>query len=98
MGVHKLTISREFGRDKGLRGWRPRQAQELRNERLSGLLWKSGLRISHELIYCTFMQTSAVVATYGDTCAVKSYAGNVTRVVKNAGARSKAGHALTSIR
>lgn len=33
MGVHKSTISREFGRNKGRRGWRPRQAQELRDER-----------------------------------------------------------------
>ena len=33
VGVHKSTISREFGRNKGRRGWRPRQAQELRDER-----------------------------------------------------------------
>jgi IS30 family transposase len=25
VGVHKSTISREFGRNKGRRGWRPRQ-------------------------------------------------------------------------
>ena len=33
MGVHKSTISREFSRNKGLRGWRPKQAQSFRNER-----------------------------------------------------------------
>ena len=33
VGVHKSTISREFGRNQGRRGWRPRQAQELRDER-----------------------------------------------------------------
>ena len=33
VGVHKSTISREFERNKGCRGWRPRQAQELRDER-----------------------------------------------------------------
>ncbi|SEP70064.1 Helix-turn-helix domain-containing protein [Nitrosomonas ureae] len=33
VGVHKSTISREFERNKGRRGWRPRQAQELRDER-----------------------------------------------------------------
>lgn len=33
VGVHKSTISREFGRNKGRCGWRPRQAQELRDER-----------------------------------------------------------------
>lgn len=33
VGVHKSTISREFKRNKGRRGWRPRQAQELRDER-----------------------------------------------------------------
>lgn len=33
IGVHKSTISREFSRNKGLRGWRPRQAQSMRDER-----------------------------------------------------------------
>lgn len=33
VGVCKSTISRELRRNKGQRGWRPRQAQELRNER-----------------------------------------------------------------
>lgn len=33
VGVHKSTISREFKRNKGLRGWRPKQAQSLRDER-----------------------------------------------------------------
>ena len=31
--VHKSTISREFRRNKGPRGWHPKQAQELRDER-----------------------------------------------------------------
>lgn len=33
MGVAKSTISREFKRNKGQRGWRPKQAQALRDER-----------------------------------------------------------------
>jgi IS30 family transposase len=33
MGVHKSTISREFSRNKGRRGWRPKQAQSMRDER-----------------------------------------------------------------
>ena len=33
MGVDKSTISREFKRNKGQRGWRPKQAQSLRDER-----------------------------------------------------------------
>lgn len=33
VGVHKSTISRELRRNKGQRGWRPKQAQELRDER-----------------------------------------------------------------
>ena len=33
VGVDKSTISREFRRNKGLRGWRPKQAQTLRDER-----------------------------------------------------------------
>ncbi|SIO25193.1 IS30 family transposase [Nitrosomonas cryotolerans] len=33
VGVHKSTISREFRRNKGRRGWHPKQAQELRDER-----------------------------------------------------------------
>lgn len=33
VGVDKSTISREFRRNKGKRGWRPNQAQSLRNER-----------------------------------------------------------------
>jgi IS30 family transposase len=32
-GVDKSTISREFSRIKGKRGWRPHQAQSLRDER-----------------------------------------------------------------
>lgn len=31
--VHKSTISREFRRNKGRRGWHPKQAQELRDDR-----------------------------------------------------------------
>ncbi|SIO40922.1 IS30 family transposase [Nitrosomonas cryotolerans] len=33
VGVHKSTISREFRRNKGRRGWHPKQAQELQDER-----------------------------------------------------------------
>lgn len=33
IGVNKSTISREFSRNKGQRGWRPKQAQGFRNER-----------------------------------------------------------------
>lgn len=33
IGVNKSTISREFRRNKGQRGWRPKQAQSFRNER-----------------------------------------------------------------
>ena len=33
VGVHKSAISREFRRNKGRRGWHPKQAQELRDER-----------------------------------------------------------------
>lgn len=33
IGVNKSTISREFSRNKGLRGWRPKQAQTMRDER-----------------------------------------------------------------
>ncbi|MCX7194448.1 MAG: helix-turn-helix domain-containing protein [Proteobacteria bacterium] len=33
IGVDKSTISREFMRNKGQRGWRPKQAQSLRDER-----------------------------------------------------------------
>lgn len=33
IGVNKSTISREFRRNKGQRGWRPKQAQAMRDER-----------------------------------------------------------------
>ncbi len=33
VGVNKSTISRELRRNKGQCGWRPKQAQELRDER-----------------------------------------------------------------
>ena len=33
MGVHKSTVSREFRRNEGQGGWRPEQAQLLRDER-----------------------------------------------------------------
>jgi IS30 family transposase len=33
VGVNKSTISRELKRNKGQRGWRPKQAQELRDKR-----------------------------------------------------------------
>jgi transposase, IS30 family len=38
IGVNKSTISREFGRNKGQRGWRPKQAQSLRDERKQSCL------------------------------------------------------------
>ena len=31
-GMHKSTISQEFSRNNGLRGWRPKQAQTLRDD------------------------------------------------------------------
>jgi IS30 family transposase len=34
LGVGKGTISREFKRNEGKRGWRPKQAQPFRDERL----------------------------------------------------------------
>lgn len=34
VGVNKSTISRELRRNRGQRGWRPKQAQELRDERV----------------------------------------------------------------
>lgn len=36
VGVHKSTISRELKRNKGERGWCPKQAQRLRDERRQG--------------------------------------------------------------
>jgi len=36
VGVDKSTISRELKRNKGARGWRPQQAQRLRDERRQG--------------------------------------------------------------
>ena len=33
VGVSKSTISREFSRNQGKRGWRPKQAQCMRDER-----------------------------------------------------------------
>ena len=30
--MNKLTISRELGRNKGLRGWRPKRTQSMRDE------------------------------------------------------------------
>ena len=44
MGVHKSTISREFSRNKGCRGWRPKQAQSMRDERKQACL--NGKRFS----------------------------------------------------
>ncbi|CAH1386403.1 HTH_38 domain-containing protein [Candidatus Nitrotoga sp. M5] len=37
IGVDKSTISREFRRNKGQRGWRPKQAQSFRDERRQAL-------------------------------------------------------------
>lgn len=44
VGVDKSTISREFRRNKGQRGWRPKQAQSLRDERKQACL--NGKRFS----------------------------------------------------
>ena len=33
IGVNKSTISREFRRNKGQRGWHPKQAQRIRDQR-----------------------------------------------------------------
>ena len=44
VGVDKSTISREFSRNKGQRGWRPKQAQSLRDERKQACL--NGKRFS----------------------------------------------------
>ena len=38
VGVNKSTISRELKRNQGDRGWRPKQAQRLRNERRQGCI------------------------------------------------------------
>jgi len=43
-GVSKSTISREFRRNKGRRGWRPKQAQSLRDDRRQACL--NGSRFS----------------------------------------------------
>ena len=45
LGVNKSTINRELSRNSGRRGYRPKQAQEKRDERLKG---KGKLRISAE--------------------------------------------------
>ncbi|MDT8335368.1 MAG: helix-turn-helix domain-containing protein, partial [Desulfurivibrionaceae bacterium] len=36
LNVHKSTVSRELSRNKGLRGWRPGQAQKKVTERRLG--------------------------------------------------------------
>lgn len=46
IGVDKSTISREFKRNKGLRGWRPKQAQSLRDERRQACI--NGKRFSSD--------------------------------------------------
>lgn len=46
VGVDKSTISREFSRNKGQRGWRPKQAQLLRDERKRACL--NGKQFSSE--------------------------------------------------
>ena len=46
VGVDKSTISREFRRNKGGRGWRPKQAQSLRDERKRASL--NGKRFSSD--------------------------------------------------
>lgn len=46
VGVHKSTISRELSRNKGLRGWRPKQAQTLRDDRRQKCL--NAQRLSQE--------------------------------------------------
>ena len=55
--VHKSTIYREFNRNRGLRGWRHKQAQGLRDIRrlkclnAQRLALEAGVRISHEMSY-----------------------------------------------
>jgi transposase, IS30 family len=44
VGVNKSTISREFKRNKGQRGWRPKQAQSLRDGRRQACI--NGKRVS----------------------------------------------------
>lgn len=46
IGVDNSTISREFKRNKGLRGWRPKQAQSLRDERRQACI--NGKRFSSD--------------------------------------------------
>lgn len=46
LNIHKSTISREFKRNKGQRGWRPRQAQEKATERRRGCV--SAKKFAHE--------------------------------------------------
>lgn len=46
LGVNKSTISREFNRNKGLRGWRPKQAQTMRDERKQAAV--NGKKISEQ--------------------------------------------------
>jgi transposase, IS30 family len=56
-GVHKSTIYREFNRNRGLRGWRPKHGEGLRDIRRQKCLYakrlalEAGVRISHEMIY-----------------------------------------------
>ncbi len=38
LGVNKSTISRELSRNRGQRGWRPKQAQAFRDERKQSCL------------------------------------------------------------
>ena len=56
IGVDKSTISREFRRNKGQRGWRPKQAQSLCDERRQSRVVESccsiELQISHEMGWC----------------------------------------------
>ena len=46
IGVDKGTVSREFKRNKGKRGWRPKQAQSLRDERYGARI--NGKRFSSD--------------------------------------------------
>lgn len=46
IGIDKGTVSREFKRNKGKRGWRPKQAQSLRDERYGARI--NGKRFSSD--------------------------------------------------
>ena len=71
IGVDKSTISREFRRNKGQRGWRPKQAQSLCDERRQSRVVESccsiELQISHENGLVQLEQQANPRATLGAT-------------------------------